>query len=113
MGMSGDFLHLIAYSIEPMPRAHSAKPNEHQSLYPDNGCEHSPSCLQCPLEKCVHDELRPGGVPRLKLKARRRKIASLTARGVSVKQIASRLGVSLNTVYSYQSKIARVPSGVV
>ena len=62
----------------------------------DQGCELSPSCLNCPLPKCVEDE--PRGQQRLRMAARKRRMAELRRMGKSVKEIAGLFGVSKRTV---------------
>jgi len=62
----------------------------------DQGCELFPSCLNCPLPKCVEDE--PRGQQRLRMEARKRRMAELRRRGQSVKEIAGLFGVSRRTV---------------
>jgi DNA-binding CsgD family transcriptional regulator len=62
----------------------------------DQGCELSPSCLNCPLPKCVEEE--PRGQQRLRMEARKRRMAELRRRGQSVKEIAGLFGVSRRTV---------------
>ena len=62
----------------------------------DEGCEFFPSCLNCPLPRCVEDE--PRGQQRLRMAARKRRMAELRRRGKSVKEIAELFGVSLRTV---------------
>ena len=62
----------------------------------DEGCEFFPSCLKCPLPKCVEDE--PRGQQRLRMAARKRRMAELRRRGKSVKEIAELFGVSRRTV---------------
>jgi DNA-binding NarL/FixJ family response regulator len=62
----------------------------------DQGCELSPSCLNCPLPKCVEEE--PRGQQRLRMEARKRRMAELRRRGQSVKEIAGLFGVSKRTV---------------
>ena len=62
----------------------------------DEGCEFFPSCLNCPLPKCVEDE--PRGQQRLRMAARKRRMAELRRRGKSVKEIAELFGVSRRTV---------------
>jgi DNA-binding CsgD family transcriptional regulator len=62
----------------------------------DQGCELSPSCLNCTLPKCVEDE--PRGQQRLRMEARKRRMAELRRRGQSVKEIAGLFGVSKRTV---------------
>jgi len=62
----------------------------------DEGCEFFSSCLNCPLPKCVEDE--PRGQQRLRMEARKRRMAELRRRGQSVKEIAGLFGVSRRTV---------------
>jgi AraC-like DNA-binding protein len=62
----------------------------------DQGCEFFPSCLNCPLPRCVEDE--PRGQQRLRMAARKRRIVELRRRGKSVKEIAQLFGVSRRTV---------------
>ena len=62
----------------------------------DGGCEFFPSCLNCPLPKCVEDE--PRGQQRLRMAARKRRMMELRRRGKSVKDIAGLFGVSKRTV---------------
>ena len=62
----------------------------------DGGCEFFPSCLNCPLPKCVEDE--PRGQQRLRMAARKRRMEELRRRGKSVKEIAELFGVSRRTV---------------
>ena len=47
----------------------------------DEGCEFFPSCLNCPLERCIEEE--PDGRRRLKKLARIRRVESLKAAGKS------------------------------
>jgi DNA-binding NarL/FixJ family response regulator len=62
----------------------------------DEGCEFFPSCLNCPLPQCVEDE--PRGQQRLRMAARKRRMAELRRSGKSVKEIAELFGVSRRTV---------------
>ena len=62
----------------------------------DGGCEFFPSCLNCPLPKCVEDE--PRGQQRLRMAARKRRMAELRRLGKSVREIAGLFGVSIRTV---------------
>jgi len=62
----------------------------------DEGCGVFPSCLNCPLPRCVEEESR--GHQRLKMKARNRRMAELRRGGKSVKEIAELFGVSQRTV---------------
>jgi hypothetical protein len=62
----------------------------------DEGCELFPSCLNCPLSKCVEDE--PRGQQRLRMETRKRRMVELRRRGQSVTEIAGFFGVSRRTV---------------
>jgi len=62
----------------------------------DEGCELFPSCLNCPLPKCVEDE--PRGQQRLRMETRKRRMVELRRRGQSVTEIAGFFGVSRRTV---------------
>ena len=62
----------------------------------DEGCEVFPSCLNCPLPRCVEEESR--GQQRLRMAERNRRMAELRQRGKSVKEIAGLFGVSQRTV---------------
>jgi hypothetical protein len=62
----------------------------------DKGCEFFPSCLNCPLPKCVEDE--PRGQQRLRMAARKRRMNELRQVGKSVREIAGLFGVSRRTV---------------
>jgi hypothetical protein len=62
----------------------------------DQGCEFFPSCLNCPLPKCVEDE--PRGQQRLRMAARKGRMAELRRNGKNVKEIAELFSVSRRTV---------------
>jgi len=62
----------------------------------DEGCELFPSCLNCPLPRCIEEE--PRGKQRLRMLARARRMAELRRAGKSIKQIAELFGVSKRTV---------------
>jgi hypothetical protein len=62
----------------------------------DWGCEFSPSCLNCPLPRCVEDE--PRGQQRLRMDERKKRMMELRKIGKSVKEIAGLFGVSTRTV---------------
>ena len=62
----------------------------------DEGCEVFPSCLNCPLSRCVEEEAR--GRQRLRVKARNSRMSELRSAGRSVKEIAELFGVSQRTV---------------
>ena len=75
----------------------------------DRGCELFPSCLSCPLPRCIEEESR--GKQRLKVLARARRMAELRRDGKSVKEIAELFGVSKRTVQRglYTQKSHRRP----
>ncbi len=65
--------------------------------YQDEGCEFSPSCLNCPLSRCIYDEPR-GRQRQLKMR-RDKEIARLFHdEGKGVRELARRFGVSERTI---------------
>ena len=65
--------------------------------YPDEGCEFSESCLNCPLPLCVYEE--PNGRQRLIKETRNMKIAGMYIHeGKSTEELAEIFGVSQRTV---------------
>ena len=62
----------------------------------DGGCRLFPSCLNCPLPRCVEDE--PRRAQRAKRADRARRMAGLRGAGKTVEQIAQLCGVSRRTV---------------
>jgi len=62
----------------------------------DEGCALFPSCLNCPLPRCIYDE--PRAKHRLRTAARDRWMAELRQKGKSFKEIAGLVGVSERTV---------------
>ena len=71
----------------------------------DEGCEFFPSCLNCPLERCIEEE--PGGRRRLKRQARIRRITNLKNGGKSPAEIARIIGVSTRTVQRALSDVRK------
>jgi DNA invertase Pin-like site-specific DNA recombinase len=63
----------------------------------DEGCEFYPSCLNCPLPRCIEDE--PGGRQRIRKQVRDDKIADLRRNGKSITEIADIFGISKRSVY--------------
>ena len=61
----------------------------------DRGCELFPSCLNCPLPKCIEE---PRARQMLRMSARARRMAELKRDGKSIKEIAEVFGVSKRTV---------------
>ena len=64
--------------------------------WPDEGCALFPSCLNCPLPRCVEEE--PRRAQRAKRADRARRMAGLRRAGKTVEQIAQLCGVSRRTV---------------
>ncbi|MFY9812580.1 MAG: helix-turn-helix domain-containing protein [Dehalococcoidales bacterium] len=65
--------------------------------YPDEGCEFSESCLNCPLPVCIYDE--PRGKHRLLRKKRVNEMTQLYAKdGKSIRELARIYKVSRRTV---------------
>lgn len=63
--------------------------------YVDEGCEYSPTCLDCPLPKCKHDA--PGEMSYVEMQLRNRRIVKM-ARTSRKKDIAKAFGLSLWTI---------------
>ena len=62
----------------------------------DEGCELFPSCLNCPLPRCIYEQ--PRGRQRLRMSARAEMMTELRWQGKGSQEIASMFGVSLRTV---------------
>ncbi|MBI4220343.1 MAG: helix-turn-helix domain-containing protein [Chloroflexi bacterium] len=68
------------------------------STYRDDGCDVSPTCLDCPLPVCKYDD--PDFLRRTARSARDRAIlATRKVEGLSVPALAARFGVSTRTVH--------------
>lgn len=66
--------------------------------YRDTGCQVWPSCLSCPLERCIYDE--PEGGPAARRRLRDEEIYRLyTERKADIAALARRFGVSRRTVH--------------
>jgi hypothetical protein len=64
--------------------------------YQDLGCEISPTCLRCPLERCAFDT--SGGVQQTSLAMRNRSVRRFREQGAPIDAIAIRYGLSRRTV---------------
>lgn len=64
--------------------------------YRDDGCELFPSCLNCPLPRCIYDE--PDGVKGAKKRLRDGEIIRLFHEGQKTTELAKRFGISQRTV---------------
>ena len=61
-----------------------------------DGCEAAESCLECPLDRCMHDVL--GGRRRYLRERRDALIGGLYRRGKGSREIAREMGVSQRTI---------------
>lgn len=78
-----------------MPRADALPENV---PYVDDGCDVAPACLSCPLVRCRYDV--EGGIRRMRNLQRDAEIERLRfVDGLTVDQVAERIGVSRRTVY--------------
>lgn len=77
--------------------------------YRDEGCELSPSCLNCPLPYCRYDH--PGGVRHIRNRGRDSEIVRLRYRErLPVNALARRFGVSRRTVFRVLKRANRETS---
>lgn len=83
---------MVAPAVVPRP---DSLPENHQ--YVDTGCSIHPSCLTCPLERCVHD--LKNGVRTLRINGRESQAIELRALNKTPSAIAAELGVSRRSVF--------------
>lgn len=76
-----------------------------ETPYKDTGCELSPSCLACHLERCAEDQ--PRGRQRLRQRAAAAAVKSLLRQGYTQVQIARLLGVSDRTIRRYKNAYSK------
>lgn len=78
------------------------------TAYRDEGCEVSPTCLECPLPRCKYDD--PDWYRRLRLASRDARVleALRTERGRPA-ELARRFGVSLRTVQRIMKRARASP----
>ena len=78
------------------------------TAYRDEGCEVSPTCLECPLPRCKYDD--PDWYRRLRLASRDARVleALRTGRGRPA-ELARRFGVSLRTVQRIMKRARASP----
>lgn len=66
-------------------------------IYPDAGCEFSPTCLNCPLPVCIYDE--PGGKQAVLKRRRAAEMCRLHYQeGKTIRELAGIFRVSVRTV---------------
>lgn len=68
--------------------------------YEDDGCHIHPSCLDCPLDRCIFD-IDVRGEHREDVTVMGRQMAQMLAQGASVAEIAAHFGVGKRTVFRY------------
>ena len=85
------------------------------NIPPDNGCWVHHSCLECPRETCVLDELPvvKGRLPYMESVARRDAVLRRYVSGESVTAISKAMAVKYNTVSSIISKARKRKGGCV
>lgn len=71
--------------------------------YPDLGCEFSPRCVDCPLERCRYD-MSASMVKHMKVLQRWDEIESLVNQGISIPRVAIQVGISPRTIYRIKSE---------
>ena len=64
--------------------------------YRDEGCEFASSCLNCDFQQCLYDE--PRGRQRWLKELRNREIDRLYSDGMSIRELAAKLGLSQRTI---------------
>lgn len=62
----------------------------------DSGCDLNPSCLECPLPRCVEEE--PRGRQKMRMGARTKAMLAMRRQGQTVKEIAACFSLSVRTV---------------
>jgi hypothetical protein len=68
-----------------------------QTGYRDTGCELSPSCLRCPLERCRYEE--PGGIRTVERAPRDCALRQRRAEGVGIMSLVEEFGMSRRSVF--------------
>jgi hypothetical protein len=63
----------------------------------DAGCDLSPTCVRCPLERCRYDE--PGGARRLLQGSRNGAVCQRRAEGVAIDALALEFSLSRRSVF--------------
>ena len=77
--------------------------------YRDEGCEVSPSCLECPLPQCKYDD--PGWLQRYKRNERDREVlTAMRQGGLSVPEAARRFELSQRTVFRIVRRVGATAS---
>ena len=74
-------------------------------IYEDTGCAAAPSCLSCPLPKCVHDVDAREAEKMLRLERDRQKVRTIVERGWTAEQAAQQLGITQRTVFRMLQRV--------
>ena len=89
----------------PLITRQDGMPRGNEILYNDLGCEYSPTCLDCPLPTCQHDE--PGHKQRIRRDAKDQRnveIMDMVESGKSTMYIAEFFQLDKRTVYRIIAK---------
>ncbi|OBW61977.1 helix-turn-helix domain-containing protein [Dehalococcoides mccartyi] len=74
--------------------------------HPDDGCEYAKSCLNCHLPNCIWDTDR--WKDRVQIRGKFDEWKELHIKGETASSISSKLGISVDTCYTYAKKFAEV-----
>lgn len=89
---------MIAYPMS-LIAADPARPGlSHMTDYPDTGCDAAPSCLSCPLPRCVFDVTRAEREGD-RLADRAAQIRTMRAKGMTTAQICSALNITKSMMF--------------
>ena len=75
------------------------------SIPPDDGCQYSSSCLECPLPACKHDMPPEELHAELRRIEDRKKADMILREGLTAKEAAARLGVTVRSVYRIMGRV--------
>ena len=84
-------------------RADRAFPADNGILFVDDGCEHSPRCLDCPLEVCKYDIPPSKSVRDVDVK--RARTRELLESGLTVQLTATEVGFTERTVWKIKKEL--------
>jgi len=76
------------------------------ATYLDRGCHVHPSCLSCPLPVCILDD--PRAKQRAAVPAQRRHLARLLRSGLSVKDAAPIVGISVRKAFRLLHRVDKL-----
>lgn len=70
--------------------------------YADGGCSFAPSCLRCPLERCIYEVA--GGVRRALADSRDEALVRRRREGAGIEALAREFGISRRSVFRALAK---------